>query len=60
VWTRAKGQSAFATYLKDSHTALMHATGLLVLTLRGSQISAMTHFDPSVLPRFGLPRTLRD
>jgi RNA polymerase sigma-70 factor (ECF subfamily) len=32
--------------------------GLLVLTLAGDQISAITRFDNSVLPRFGLPRTL--
>jgi len=36
----------------------MHANGLLVLTLAGSQISAMTRFDNSALARFGLPRTL--
>jgi RNA polymerase sigma-70 factor (ECF subfamily) len=34
--------------------------GLLVLTLRGNKISAITRFDNSVLPRFGLPRTLPD
>jgi len=33
----------------------MHANGLLVLTLAGSQISAMTRFDNSALARFGLP-----
>jgi hypothetical protein len=30
----------------------------MVLTLSGSQISAMTRFDASTLPRFGLPATL--
>jgi DNA-directed RNA polymerase specialized sigma24 family protein len=30
----------------------------LVLTLSGGRICAMTRFDNSVLPRFGLPRTL--
>lgn len=29
--------------------------GLLVITLSGDRISAMTRFDASVLPRFGLP-----
>jgi len=31
--------------------------GLLVLTLPGSQTSASTRFDNSVLLHFGLPRT---
>ena len=37
---------------------MAHANGLLVLTLAGERISVMTRFDNSVLPRFGLPRTL--
>jgi hypothetical protein len=32
--------------------------GLLVLTLTGDRICAITRFDNGVLPRFGLPRTL--
>jgi hypothetical protein len=32
--------------------------GLLVLTLSGNQIRAVTRFDNGVLARFGLPRTL--
>jgi hypothetical protein len=33
---------------------------MLVLTLQGEQISAITWFgDSSVFPQFGLPRTLR-
>jgi RNA polymerase sigma-70 factor (ECF subfamily) len=31
---------------------------MLVLTLAGDQISAITRFDNSVLARFGLPRKL--
>jgi hypothetical protein len=31
-----------------------------VLTLAGSRIRAITRFDNSVLPRFGLPRILPD
>ena len=34
------------------------ATGLDVVTLTGDRICAMTHFDSSVLPSFGLPRSL--
>jgi RNA polymerase sigma-70 factor (TIGR02960 family) len=58
VPTRANGQPAFGFYARDPQTEVCHALGLLVLTLSGSRISAMTRFDNSVLPRFGLPRTL--
>jgi RNA polymerase sigma-70 factor, ECF subfamily len=58
VATRANGQPAFGCYVRDPQARVCHAVGLLVLTLSGSQICAMTRFDNSVLPRFGLPRTL--
>jgi RNA polymerase sigma-70 factor (ECF subfamily) len=58
ISTRANGQPAFALYLPDPHGNVMHATGLLVLTLAGDRISAMTRFDNSVLRYFDLPRTL--
>ena len=56
--TRANGQPAFALYFPDPHGHVMHATGLLVLTLAGDRISVMTRFDNSVLTYFDLPRTL--
>jgi RNA polymerase sigma-70 factor (ECF subfamily) len=60
VPTRANGQPAFGCYLPVAHTAIARPAGLLVLTLEGEQISAMTWFaDSSVFPFFGLPRTLR-
>ena len=58
IATRANGQPAFGLYLRDPVTDVAHAHGMLVLTLAGSQIMAMTGFDNSVLPLFGLPRTL--
>jgi RNA polymerase sigma-70 factor (TIGR02960 family) len=58
VPTRANGQPAFGAYVRDPRTGLAHANGLLVVTLAGGQICAMARFDNSVLPRFGLPRTL--
>jgi RNA polymerase sigma-70 factor (TIGR02960 family) len=58
VATRANGQPAFGAYVRDPLTGVAHANGLLVLTLAGERISVMTRFDNSVLPRFGLPRTL--
>jgi RNA polymerase sigma-70 factor (TIGR02960 family) len=58
VATRANGQPAFGVYVRDRHAPVLHANGLLVLTLAGDRISAITRFDPSVLARFGLPRSL--
>jgi RNA polymerase sigma-70 factor (TIGR02960 family) len=56
--TRANGQPAFGVYERDRHSPVLHANGMLVLTLAGDQVSAITRFDTSVLPRFGLPRSL--
>jgi RNA polymerase sigma-70 factor (TIGR02960 family) len=58
VPTRANGQPAFGFYVHGPHGDADRATGLLVLALSGDRISAMTHFDSSVLPGFGLPRML--
>ena len=59
VATRANTQPAFGVYRTDPHSRIAHARGLLVLTLAGNRITAITQFiDTSVLPRFGLPRTL--
>jgi RNA polymerase sigma-70 factor (TIGR02960 family) len=61
VPTRANGQPAFGLYIRDPHAPVAHANGILVLTLAGSQISAVTGFlGNSALPMFGLPRTLPD
>jgi RNA polymerase sigma-70 factor (TIGR02960 family) len=61
VPTRANGQPAFGYYLRDPLTPILHAHGLVVLTLEGDQISAITRFgDNSLFPQFGLPRTLRE
>jgi RNA polymerase sigma-70 factor (ECF subfamily) len=61
VPTRANGQPAFGCYLRDPRAPIAHAYGLMVLTLRGDGVAAITGFpDTSVFPYFGLPRTLRD
>jgi RNA polymerase sigma-70 factor (TIGR02960 family) len=61
VPTRANGQPAFGAYLPDAHAAISRAYALIVLTLEGDRISAMTWFgDLSVFPHFGLPRILAD
>jgi RNA polymerase sigma-70 factor (TIGR02960 family) len=57
VPTRANGQPAFGSYLRSA-TGVRHGVGLYVLTLSGERICAMTRFDNSVLPAFGLPRSL--
>jgi hypothetical protein len=61
VPTRANGQPAFGLYIRDPQAPVAHASGMLVLTLAGSQISAVTgSLDHSALRIFGLPRTLAD
>jgi RNA polymerase sigma-70 factor (TIGR02960 family) len=57
VATRANGQPAFGAYLR-APDGVRHGTGVLVLTLTGDRIRAYTRFDRSVLPSFGLPRSL--
>jgi RNA polymerase sigma-70 factor (TIGR02960 family) len=59
VATRANGQPAFGAYLPDSRAAISRAYALIVLTLEGDRISAMTWFgDLGVFAHFGLPRIL--
>jgi RNA polymerase sigma-70 factor (ECF subfamily) len=57
VRTRANGQPAFGAYLRTS-SGMRMGVGLYVLTLAGERIAAMTRFENSVLPWFGLPRSL--
>jgi hypothetical protein len=60
VPTRANAQHAFGCYLPDTQTAIARAFGLMVLTLEGDQVSAITWFGGnSVFPHFGLPRAAR-
>jgi RNA polymerase sigma-70 factor (ECF subfamily) len=61
VPTRANGQPAFGLYVREPQAPVARASGILVLTLAGSQISAVTGFPGnSALRIFGLPRTLAD
>ncbi len=60
VPTRANGQVAFAAYLRSPAGGLRHGAGLLVLTLAGDRISAVTRFESGILSRFGMPHTLPD
>ena len=56
--TRANGQPALAFYFVDAVTGAARAGGILVLTLSGEKVSAITRFEPGLMDRFGLPRTL--
>jgi RNA polymerase sigma-70 factor (TIGR02960 family) len=58
VRTRANGQLAFGQYLCTPTGGIRHGAGLLVLTVSGDRIRAMTRFDNNVLPSFGLPASL--
>ena len=57
--TRANGQPALILYLPDPSAPLWRACGLIVLTVRGDRIHALTRFaDVGLVGRFGFPRTL--
>ena len=57
VPTRANGQPAFGAYLV-APAGIRRGAGLLVPTFTGDRICAITRFDNSVLPWFGLPLSL--
>jgi RNA polymerase sigma-70 factor (TIGR02960 family) len=59
VPTRANTQPAFGCYLPDAQAAVARPYGLIVLTLEGDAVAAITWFaDTGVFRSFGLPRTL--
>ncbi len=61
VPTRANGQPAFGCYLPDLDSATASTYGLMVLTLRGERIAAITWFgDRGLMARFGLPVRLTE
>jgi RNA polymerase sigma-70 factor (ECF subfamily) len=57
--TRANGQPALAAYLRDRDTGVHSAYGIMVLTVDGERLAAITGFPgPDVFALFGLPATL--
>jgi RNA polymerase sigma-70 factor (ECF subfamily) len=59
VPTRANPQPAFGCYLEEGRASAAGAAGLVVLTLDGDRIAAVTRFlEVAVMDRFGLPPTL--
>jgi RNA polymerase sigma-70 factor (ECF subfamily) len=57
VPTRANGQPAFGAYVR-APDGISHGVGLFVLALVGNRICALTRSEKSMLPWFGLPRSL--
>jgi len=59
VPTRANNQPALGYYLSDPNANVHRSSGIMVLTVRAEQISAIIRFgDRSLLALFGLPRTV--
>ena len=57
--TRANGQPGYGFYIEDEHEPVFRAHGMVVLTLEGERVSAITRFiDDDVMRWFGLPLTL--
>ena len=55
---RANGQPAFGVYVRAPTGGIRQGSSLYVFTLTGDWICAITRFEKSVLPWFGLPRSL--
>jgi RNA polymerase sigma-70 factor (ECF subfamily) len=59
VPTRANTQPACGVYLGMQSSPVWRAHGLMVFALQDDRVSAIVRFcDNSILPRFGLPRSL--
>jgi RNA polymerase sigma-70 factor (ECF subfamily) len=59
VLTRANNQPAFAYYVPDPCAPIWRVVGIMVLSVRGGRVSALTRFgDVGLIARFGLPRTM--
>jgi RNA polymerase sigma-70 factor (ECF subfamily) len=56
--TRANGQPALGVYARAPVAAVFEPTGVLVFTLTGAKVSAITRFGASVLRWFDLPPSL--
>jgi len=56
--SRANGQPALGVYARAPSAAVFEPTGVLVFTLAGAKVSAITRFGASVLRWFDLPTSL--
>ena len=53
--TRVNGQPAFGLYLPDAESGTLKPAGLLVLTIAGHKVSAITRFETDAFAKFNLP-----
>ncbi len=59
IWTGANDQPAFGHYVDDARAPVARCHGVIVLTLEGERIAALTRFgDTALLRHFGLPPML--
>jgi RNA polymerase sigma-70 factor (TIGR02960 family) len=57
--SRANGQPALGVYAREPTAPVFEPTGVLVFTLAGAKVSAITRFGASVLRWFNLPASLQ-
>ena len=55
IRSRANGQPALGVYTRQPSAAVFEPAGVLVFTLAGAKVSAITRFGASVLRWFDLP-----
>jgi RNA polymerase sigma-70 factor (TIGR02960 family) len=58
VPVRANGQPAWGAYARNPTTGILHLTGVYVIGFAGDRICALTRFETTLAPHFGLPRAL--
>jgi RNA polymerase sigma-70 factor (TIGR02960 family) len=58
VPTSANRQPAWGEYARDATTGCLRLVGVLVIGVAGRRIDELTHFDTSVAPLLGLPRSV--
>ena len=56
---RANGQPALGVYAREPSATVFEPTGVLVFTVAGAKVSAITRFGASVLRWFNLPASLQ-
>ena len=58
VPVRANGQPGWGEYVRDPVAGGLHLIGIVMVGLAGDRIRELTHFETTVAPHLGLPRTL--
>jgi RNA polymerase sigma-70 factor (ECF subfamily) len=52
-------QSGWGEYVRDAQTGALRLAGVVVVDVSGGRICEVTHFETTVAPHLGLPRSLR-